>query len=844
MPKDNTNFDGDELNNRLVAALEPITSRIRVDVTALKRNGKMIWTKERLTKSRLLAHVSTGPFRGCCPINEGESTTRLALLDLDSHKGQVPWPEMEKHCARACEELERLGYYPIAFRSSGGKGCHIFLIWNEPQDAYSVREFLGKVIESVGYKPGAVGGGVAAGEIEIFPKQNNVLKGGYGNQFILPLAGKSVPLLPILGYAPGNREDALYIEWQVSPPVPVLEIPKAEFTRKRQHFDGNLAELEKRLEHIDPDLSYDSWLRVLAAIHQETQGSEEGLYLADAWSSGGSTYKGPDEIERKWKSFKLNKPKPITAGYIKKLSEEGGYLEDYTKDFENVGEGANDSEYKQNAGANRLWPNPDLMLFRCEDIAPPSFDPASLPPAWTEWCAAMAKAKACPIDFIALNLLVSASAWLGNSRHVAAINDYVEPPHIWGAIIVPPSGGKTPSQQPFIEVCKILETDAEPAWESECVAHEKKVAYAAEKYKIWEKAVADAAKDGIPAPDLPPDAMKPDAPAKPRVLLCDATSQEIVNLLSRNPKGLLLLRDELSGWIGSFDRYSGSGADRGFFLECWNGGRYSVDLVRNAGKTIAVPFASLAILGGMQPDKLREALAGADDGFAARFCYVWPRLIPYTPLDQKNSSASNDRFEFLLTAARRLRSFHMKSNNQGNPVAHRLPLSQEALGLFENIRRDASGKARTMKGLAAGWHGKTPARALRLALTIELLTWAVAPNLQEATEVSAESMAHAGKYLDYLGAMFDRVIGGLAADEAEADAVTIMHFIVNHKRDILNERELYQMTGFGHFRKEDRRKAAFKILEREVWIRRASTTGTGRKPGNWEINPKLWSAIS
>jgi hypothetical protein len=44
-------------------------------------------------------------------------------------------------------------------------------------------------------------------------------------------------------------------------------------------------------------------------------------------------------------------------------------------------------------------------------------------------------------------------------------------------------------------------------------------------------------------------------------------------------RGLFAVLDELAGWLGSFDRYGGDGADRAFFLECWNGGAYVCDRV-------------------------------------------------------------------------------------------------------------------------------------------------------------------------------------------------------------------------------------------------------------------------
>ena len=96
--------------------------------------------------------------------------------------------------ARVVDVLELVhGMHPILFRSSGGMGVHLYLIWDAPQDAYSVRRFMKGVLESVGLKDGARG--VRAGEVEVFPRQDRVGVDGFGNQAILPLSGKSVPLM-------------------------------------------------------------------------------------------------------------------------------------------------------------------------------------------------------------------------------------------------------------------------------------------------------------------------------------------------------------------------------------------------------------------------------------------------------------------------------------------------------------------------------------------------------------------------------------------------------------------------------------------------------------------------
>jgi hypothetical protein len=178
-------------NVHLIAALAPITSRVRTDVTAVKRaDGLQAWTKQPLTADRLLKHLTTGPARGVCPIKAGESTTLLAVLDFDSHGGETSWAEMSEVVVRVADCLELAwGANPIIFRSSGGRGVHLYLLWDEPQDAYSVRVWLARVLKLCGLRPGVRG--VAAGEVEVFPRQDSVSADGFGNQVVLPLAGKS-----------------------------------------------------------------------------------------------------------------------------------------------------------------------------------------------------------------------------------------------------------------------------------------------------------------------------------------------------------------------------------------------------------------------------------------------------------------------------------------------------------------------------------------------------------------------------------------------------------------------------------------------------------------------------
>lgn len=181
-------------STHIAAALAPLIERVRTDVTATRSEaGHMAWRADQpLTPERLARHLNGGPARGVCPIREGESTTRVAVLDFDSHDGAVSWAQMSAVVARVYDALTGAGLQPILFRSGGGRGVHLYLLWDDPQDAYSVRQFLRGVLESVGLRDGA--GGVDANRVEIFPKQNEVGVGKFGNQFILPGSRASVPL--------------------------------------------------------------------------------------------------------------------------------------------------------------------------------------------------------------------------------------------------------------------------------------------------------------------------------------------------------------------------------------------------------------------------------------------------------------------------------------------------------------------------------------------------------------------------------------------------------------------------------------------------------------------------
>ena len=86
-----------------------------------------------------------------------------------------------------------------------------------------------------------------------------------------------------------------------------------------------------------------------------------------------------------------------------------------------------------------------------------------------------------------------------------------------------------------------------------------------------------------------------------------------------------MYRDELAGWIGSFNQYKKSGADEAHFLSIWSGKAVRVDR-KTDEQFLFIENPNLNIVGGIQPGILLRKLRGEhlDNGLAQRFLFTLP----------------------------------------------------------------------------------------------------------------------------------------------------------------------------------------------------------------------------
>ena len=219
------------------------------------------------------------------------------------------------------------------------------------------------------------------------------------------------------------------------------------------------------------------------------------------------------------------------------------------------------------------WPEPEPL----PDVLPPvdAFDPAMLPAALRPWIIDIAERMQCPPDFPAAAAVVCLAAVVGRQvairpkRH----DDWTVVPNLWGGIIGRPSLLKSPALAEPMRLVDALEAKAADFHREALREHGAQARVDAIGAKLADADIQKALKDGDrgKALDLALDASTDDEPPRRRrYRTSDATIEKLGELLKDNPRGLLLFRDELVGFLRSLDREGREGS-RAFYLECWNG---------------------------------------------------------------------------------------------------------------------------------------------------------------------------------------------------------------------------------------------------------------------------------
>jgi hypothetical protein len=437
------------------------------------------------------------------------------------------------------------------------------------------------------------------------------------------------------------------------------------------------------------------------------------------------------------------------------------------------------------------WEEPDFALLS-EGLPPAPAINLDWLGSWGPWVSDYAAMKSAPVGYAVGCVLVAAAAAIGAARMIEARTGWREFPALWILLVGAPSALKTPVLTPIVRLLGDIER---------------------------EEAKHDA------------NGGNEDDPHAHRLVVNDVTVEAMATVLTANPRGLILVRDEIAGFIGNMAKYGGDG-NAAFWLERFQGGPFSTDRVGGGHKRGDRGLVSM--LGGIQPERLEEMLLGrTDDGFVSRLLMIFPE-----PVERLWDTPSVEMHVFKKALFRlRSLSFDEQSDEQ-DPVV--LRLDPDAIALFKPWWEENAEAARSSSGFRAGLLGKGAGIVLRLALILELMEWALSSK-PEPRLVSGENMANA-LYLfeDYFVPSTCRAVAGGARDPQERAGSLLLKEIRRRRAKTVNAKEIYREWGLPSLTTATAVSSALETLRDLGWVSRLHENKVGRPRGTWQVNPRLF----
>jgi hypothetical protein len=341
---------------------------------------------------------------------------------------------------------------------------------------------------------------------------------------------------------------------------------------------------------------------------------------------------------------------------------------------------------------------------------------------------------------------------------------------------------------------------------------------------------------------MPLEAIDPGDFVSPRLYATDPTIERLASLLRVKPRGMMLLRDELSGLFSNMARYSG-GSDRPFWLEAWNGGRHVIERVSGS---IVLEHNLVGIVGGFQPDKLARAFTGDEDGMYARFLYGWPSSPDYRPLTN-NVAEVEPEFQSALNALIRLTA----EGAEGGFVAQDLWLTDAAVEKFEAFRKIVHEAKNALDGRERQWFVKGETNVLRLAGTLAYMNWAISLGAPgggieaitrslEPKVIAEDSMVAAvSLWRDFFWPHARAALRQIGLSERHALSRRALRWIKVHGKQEVSREEI-RRDALAQSLDAEQTLRLLEGLESARWLWRTAINTAGRRRHRWQVNPQLF----
>ncbi|MDP8922198.1 MAG: DUF3987 domain-containing protein [Chloroflexota bacterium] len=347
------------------------------------------------------------------------------------------------------------------------------------------------------------------------------------------------------------------------------------------------------------------------------------------------------------------------------------------------------------------------------------FPTESLPDVPRRYVEAGGRATGAPTGFLALPLLVFAGATLGNEHRIELKPGFSQRATLYGGVVGPPGSVKSPAIDLARYPLDVLQAEAHERYAAALAAFERDL-------EAWE-ALPKAEQRDVP---------KPVRPTMAHLYTTNATTEALAVML-RDNRGVALVFDELTSWVHGMNAYrGGKGGDRQAFLSQWAGSPLKID--RKGQETVFVPRPCIGVVGGVQPDLLKDLADGGGrrDGFVERI--LWETSPCGFPRWTEDTVPESLRAE-LVELFRQLRQ-----STADRPVR----LSERARARYVRWYDDngASTIGSAATGVAVGIVSKLPLQLARIALILHCMRH---PDNPTSRPVADETMADAIEIVEY-----------------------------------------------------------------------------------------------
>jgi hypothetical protein len=460
----------------------------------------------------------------------------------------------------------------------------------------------------------------------------------------------------------------------------------------------------------------------------------------------------------------LNPPAKVRLLELPGLPEGGDFVE-YLEPRDGVEPDAIRAEVERLADAAEALepepPSPGPLRFR-------EFPVEALPPDLRRFVEAVAAATGTNPAFAALAALVTAAGCIGNRAAALVKGGWIEPAVLWGGAVGRSSTVKSP-------VLKLTTRALVELYKAERAAYVEATAEHAREMEHFGVRLAEWKRDQKKGPPTDPPE-PPEPPREKRVVVSDITVEKLGCLLQDNPLGLLLVRDELAAWIGSFDRYAagGKGSDGPAWLSMYDAAAVVIDRKSGNG-TIFCERAAVSVLGSIQPGTLARVFGAPEReaGLLGRVLLAYPPDRPALWTDDELPDEVAAEWRELLHG---LLALEPGIDDDGTARPRFMPLADEAKRLFVEWHDQHARETAAVEGddLAAHF-GKLKGACLRFALIFECV--AVATGAGGRAAIGADSMRRAIAVTEWFKHEGRRLYGQLAESDEERDRRKLVELI-------------------------------------------------------------------